>query len=182
MHHCAVACVLALLVTLGCQGGANGPGDTGGVSAAKVAAAGQVTNGKADGANDPCREHGWYGDGECDAFCAEPDPDCDLCALRGLYGDGVCDPSCARPDPDCDATCPELDAGAQRGWKHSVASLLVTHAGDPHHSAFDPIVTPSVGAVIKARFAYGIVSGLSDDLVFSQSGDLYELGMPAADQ
>jgi hypothetical protein len=163
MHRCAAACVLALFATIGCQGGAGAPGETDGVNAAKVAAAGQVSNGKADGANDPCLANGWYGDGECDAFCAEPDPDCDVCARLGLYGDGVCDPSCVRPDPDCAATCPELEAGPQRGWKHSVASLLVTHAGDPHHSTVEPIVTASAGAVIKARFAYGIVGKELED-------------------
>jgi hypothetical protein len=26
---------------------------------------------------DPCAEAAWYGDGECDTFCAEPDPDCE---------------------------------------------------------------------------------------------------------
>lgn len=26
---------------------------------------------------DPCEEYGWYGDGECDEFCPEPDPACE---------------------------------------------------------------------------------------------------------
>jgi hypothetical protein len=33
-------------------------------------------NGKSDSGEDYCAEFGWYGDGECDAFCAQRDPDC----------------------------------------------------------------------------------------------------------
>jgi hypothetical protein len=33
-------------------------------------------NGKSDNGDDICQEFGWYGDGECDAFCAQRDPDC----------------------------------------------------------------------------------------------------------
>ena len=51
---------------------------------------------------DICAVRSWYGDGECDDFCPEPDPDCeDVCALEGWYGDGVCDTFCPLPDPDC---------------------------------------------------------------------------------
>jgi hypothetical protein len=35
-------------------------------------------SGKADNATDFCADFGWYGDGECDGFCAMPDPDCEL--------------------------------------------------------------------------------------------------------
>lgn len=33
-------------------------------------------SGKSDSGDDVCAEYGWYGDGECDAFCAKRDPDC----------------------------------------------------------------------------------------------------------
>ncbi len=33
-------------------------------------------NGKADNGDDVCQLYGWYGDGECDAFCPQRDPDC----------------------------------------------------------------------------------------------------------
>ena len=33
-------------------------------------------NGKSDSGEDICQEYGWYGDGECDAFCAQRDTDC----------------------------------------------------------------------------------------------------------
>ena len=29
---------------------------------------------------DTCAWMGWYGDGECDEYCLEPDPDCAYCA------------------------------------------------------------------------------------------------------
>jgi hypothetical protein len=32
---------------------------------------------KADDTRDYCAENGWYGDGVCDDFCLDPDPDCD---------------------------------------------------------------------------------------------------------
>ncbi len=32
--------------------------------------------GKGDVDADFCQDNGWYGDGECDDFCARPDPDC----------------------------------------------------------------------------------------------------------
>lgn len=34
---------------------------------------------KADSAEDYCEIFDWYGDGECDDFCATPDPDCEEC-------------------------------------------------------------------------------------------------------
>lgn len=58
------------------------------------------------GDDDVCAVNGWYGDGECDDFCPQTDPDCsggseDVCATYGYYGDGECDTFCAQPDPDC---------------------------------------------------------------------------------
>ena len=34
------------------------------------------SNGKSDSGEDACQIYGWYGDGECDAFCAQRDSDC----------------------------------------------------------------------------------------------------------
>ena len=44
--------------------------------------------GKADRGTDYCLEFGWYGDGICDEFCPEPDPDCASSACEA--GGGVC--------------------------------------------------------------------------------------------
>lgn len=46
-------------------------------------------SGKADGW-DYCAWFGWYGDGECDTFCPEPDPDCE--APRPTDHRPFCDP------------------------------------------------------------------------------------------
>jgi len=60
---------------------------------------------------DPCAEHGWYSDGECDTFCADSDADCApggdpvVCTLIAEVADGVCrraeDDACRFQDPDC---------------------------------------------------------------------------------
>jgi len=36
----------------------------------------EVATGKTDDTVDWCEEMGWYGDGVCDSFCHDPDPDC----------------------------------------------------------------------------------------------------------
>jgi YD repeat-containing protein len=68
------------------------------------------------GAVDECAQNGWYGDGECDYFCPNFDPDCasqvDICAENGWYGDGECDDFCPNLDPDCG----QIDICDQNGW------------------------------------------------------------------
>ena len=69
-----------------------------GLSKAQAAAAG-----KADGF-DYCAYFDWYGDGICDPFCLDPDPDCE--------GDNdscpdVCGPVCAgEEEPEVPSGCP----------------------------------------------------------------------------
>jgi hypothetical protein len=64
-----------------------------------------------------CAEQQWYGDGECDSWCPEPDPDCGgtsvACAEFIEAPNGVCsrpeDDPCRFQDPDCDVVaCPAL--------------------------------------------------------------------------
>ncbi len=50
----------------------------------KDTAAATVAGGKADWAFDVCHVMGWYGDGECDAFCPTLDADCELPRPAGL--------------------------------------------------------------------------------------------------
>jgi hypothetical protein len=70
---------------------------------------------------DPCAEHGWYSDGECDTFCADRDADCApadepvACTLILEVSNGVCsrpesDP-CRFQDPDCVAGSSPTDPG-----------------------------------------------------------------------
>jgi hypothetical protein len=67
---------------------------------------------------DDCEVNGWYGDGVCDEFCLQPDPDCDvfsdICELNGWYGDGECDDFCPLADPDCEGGF--FDTCAENGW------------------------------------------------------------------
>jgi hypothetical protein len=77
--------------------------------------------GKNDGGPDICAQAQWYGDGVCDPFCAEPDPDCaeiedeDICAALNWYGDGVCDSICLNLDPDCETIGADLDEACGAG-------------------------------------------------------------------
>ena len=61
---------------------------------------------------DECRLNGFYGDGECDAWCPQHDPDCDVC-MTGT--NGLCEPYCPQVDPDC--TNPDgSDYCEERDW------------------------------------------------------------------
>ena len=69
--------VLGMLVAIGCGG------DTGPTPLTKAEAHALWADGKADQV-DLCADTGWYGDGECDVFCGQPDPDCaTACAAAG---------------------------------------------------------------------------------------------------
>jgi hypothetical protein len=49
----------------------------------------RALSGKADNQHDFCAELGWYGDGICDDFCRDPDPDCapsDEASCGGIAG------------------------------------------------------------------------------------------------
>ena len=76
----------AMLLALGC--GENGPAPL-----TKDEARALAAGGKADGV-DLCADTGWYGDGECDTFCGQPDPDC-TCAAAGGECVGVYPGACA---------------------------------------------------------------------------------------
>jgi hypothetical protein len=68
---------------------------------------------------DPCAEHGWYSDGECDTFCKDRDADCEsaeepvACTLILEVSNGVCsrpaDDPCRSQDPDCTAPSAPTD-------------------------------------------------------------------------
>lgn len=102
-------CITTVLFALGCgsddAGGTNNPG-SGDMTKDEARAA----SSKADG-TDYCAWFGWYGDGVCDDFCAEPDPDCggtcggiaNLPCDDGLYCELA---NCALPDAA--GTCVEV--------------------------------------------------------------------------
>ncbi len=98
------------LCTLGCT-----QENTEGDAALKAEYASGANSVKADG-SDPCARYGWYGDGVCDSFCPNPDPDCeepeDPCTDRSIYVNGVCDQACEDIDPECEPQgngCPPLE-------------------------------------------------------------------------
>lgn len=66
---CFLASLAMIAVGMGC---ANGDAGTSAPTKAEAAAA----SGKSDAGRDLCAVYAWYGDGECDTFCAKPDPDC----------------------------------------------------------------------------------------------------------
>lgn len=80
--------VSAMFLALGC-------GETGPAPLTKDEARALAAGGQADGL-DLCADRGWYGDGECDVFCGEPDPDCATpCAAAGGECVGVYPGACA---------------------------------------------------------------------------------------
>ncbi len=69
----AIASALALLTACGTLEAGDANEASEGLSKSQAAEAleeGQLNY-------DPCDEYGWYGDGQCDLFCPNPDPSCD---------------------------------------------------------------------------------------------------------
>lgn len=73
--------------------------DTGrhGAALTKQEARSRYQSGQAVG--DLCAEYGWYGDGYCDDFCPQPDPDCAACG-PGCYL--YCENGFAKDERGCD--------------------------------------------------------------------------------
>jgi len=99
-------------ITLGCSSATNGAPSSSETS--KLAAA--EAHAKGTSTDDSCASNAWYGDGECDTFCANTDTDCIpknddtrgepiLCAEFIENSDGVCSrkdsDACRFQDPDC---------------------------------------------------------------------------------
>lgn len=67
----------ALLLLAGCSVDSTPDAGDGETTPSKSDVAQGVVDGKADlFGYDTCERHGWYGDGECDWYCSDPDPDC----------------------------------------------------------------------------------------------------------
>ncbi len=79
-----VASGMALWTSSGCE--RDGTGHNGQEDVTKDEAR---SMGKADWPFDFCESFGWYGDGICDDFCPEPDPDCQD-AICGPIPNGAC--------------------------------------------------------------------------------------------
>jgi hypothetical protein len=133
----------ALALALAACGGKQTGGDSGAndTLALKKAAAEAAAREVSDGASAPqpsgdvCAKYSWYGDGECDSFCANNDSDCvpngtsTICAEFIEVEDGKCsraekDP-CLFQDPDCPSeTTPDP------GSDGDVACALISEVSD----------------------------------------------------
>ncbi|PKN54847.1 MAG: hypothetical protein CVU56_24425 [Deltaproteobacteria bacterium HGW-Deltaproteobacteria-14] len=94
---CRIALSTLLATTAGCASG-----DAGTSAPTKAEAA--ATSGKSDAGRDLCAAYGWYGDGECDTFCASPDPDCGPPVDALARWNGVCQLGADWLDLDDDLT------------------------------------------------------------------------------
>ncbi len=136
-------CVLALLMGAcsGKQVGGESATDTLALKKAAAEAAAHESSGSGSpttSTEDPCAAHAWYGDGECDSFCAQHDTDCvpdgsgtpTVCAQFIELADGKClragaDP-CRFQDADCGGVIPPI-AGDGGGM---VACATISEVSD----------------------------------------------------
>jgi len=154
-----------VLLMVACSGGQTTGGSAGESEVQlKKAAAEAHANHTAQG--DACQEHGWYGDGECDRFCAGIDSvDCTpttgdggiACALFIEEADGTCTRSPADPcisqDPDCsDVICTAIAKEADGKCDTSDPCAIYQ---DPDCAAVDPLPTdpPGDGPISCPAFA-----------------------------
>jgi hypothetical protein len=142
-----------LFLVVACSGGQTTSGG-GGESTLelKKAAANAHANHTAQG--DACQEHDWYGDGECDRFCANVDSvDCTpttggdpiACAAFIELENGVCDRKptdpCIGQDPDCDdLVCPAIAEESDGKCDHDAKDACAFYQ-DPDCAAVDPLPT-----------------------------------------
>jgi hypothetical protein len=158
------AMTLTMLGLAGCAGTVDGELTKG--EAAQALAEGEDLG-------DVCAEMAWYGDGECDSWCASPDSDCDgddvACAEFVMEPDGVCsrpaDDPCLFQDPDCGAVaCPAIAMEPD-----GVCSLP---PDDPCQ-----MIDPDCGTVACAEYieeADGVCSRPADDPCLFQDPDCTE--------
>jgi hypothetical protein len=153
-----------LFLVVACSGGQTTSGGGGQTTLElKEAAANAKANDTAHG--DACQEHDWYGDGECDRFCASVDSvDCTpttgdddvACAAFIEKENGVCDRKPADPcigqDPDCDdlvcaAIAEEPDGKCDHDAKDACAFYQdpdCSTAGPTDPPADDPLICPAI--------------------------------------
>ena len=82
-RSCGRALLVGIVMAVSCAGETRDEVDT------KEEA--RLLGGRADDGTDYCALYDWYGDGVCDTFCVDPDPDCNPCVEAG----GKCLPGAA---------------------------------------------------------------------------------------
>ncbi len=144
----------SLALLLAACGSASGPADPA-LSKDEAAAA---AAGAADSAVDYCARYGWYGDGECDAFCALPDPDCGADAARCFdASEADREACCALSDyPYCgdapalaraDAGGPTIIAANRRKRPPNTAHFAALARLYEHYGLFDAVAGGSSGSI-----------------------------------
>ena len=100
--------ITLLVATFGCDVAPTSERELPGPAPTKEEAREQAQAGKGDIVFDWCDALGWYGDGICDPFCADPDPDCEApgeCRATGCGGQ-IC------ADEEVITTCEALPGDA----------------------------------------------------------------------
>ncbi|MCB9526120.1 MAG: triacylglycerol lipase [Myxococcales bacterium] len=136
--------ILCAALLAGC--GDNDPAPEGAAEppATKAEVAQANVDGKADWSLDPCERWGWYGDGACDWFCWDHDPDCD--------------PSPLGPEPQGTATrfpivlAHGFDASPTNRWGwYGVAEALRADGHAVHVASVPPYAPVATRAGYLAR-------------------------------
>jgi hypothetical protein len=145
---------------------------------------------------DPCAEHGWYSDGECDTFCKDRDADCSsadppvACTLISEVSDGVCsrpeDDACRFQDPDCSDHGDE--GGTVCALYIEISDGVCSRPADDPCKAQDPDCgdagTAPGGGTVCALFieqSNGVCSRPADDPCKFQDPDCKADGGPGCD-
>ena len=135
---------------------------------------------------DPCAEHGWYSDGECDTFCKDRDADCEpggdavACTLILEVSDGICsrpeDDACRFQDPDCAAGSAPSDPnqGVACAAFIEVSDGVCSRPKDDPCKGQDPDCSDDGGGTVCALFieqSDGVCSRPADDPCKGQDPD-----------
>ena len=100
---------------------------------------------------DYCEVYDWYGDGVCDDFCKNIDPDCGDSCDETL--DGLCDTTCPS-DPDCEPQCvPDLENICDPGEQ------VVGGCEDPVYTSCREVEDVCLGTVLCARTDQCVAGG-----------------------
>lgn len=88
------------------------------------------------------------------------------CFLLGCDGNGGPSPAADGPTGDASTERTKLQRCTGRAytpapvedWRHSIATPIVTAAGDPNHSGKDTLAKPGLASALPGKFTYGTIS------------------------
>jgi hypothetical protein len=121
---------------------------------ARAKARAEALEGRAADGADLCELWGFYGDGECDAFCPSPDPDCPVCLALP-----VCDPGETAHErvEECpaDASCREVTLCGTTIWCEAPAFCLAVPACEPGETAHPRLEDCPIGVTCREETVCG---------------------------